>query len=291
MTVANPGDEILVFEPIYTSYKGFATMTDVKLVPITLKVENNFALPAEKEVEKKITKKTKAIVVINPNNPTGTALNEKELKIIIKIARKHNLFIISDETYREIVFENKPTSLLKFPQVRKNLIVVDSTSKRFSIPGARIGCLASYNKDILWSVLKLAMIRLSVPTLEQYGLIPLLENAKPYTKKITAEYKKRRDIIYEGLKNIPGVSCQKPQGAFYLIAKLPTKNSEDFIKWLLTKFSFQGKTILLTPAAEFYVTKGLGKNEIRIAYVLNTRKLKLAMIILKKALEKYTLTK
>jgi len=288
MAVANPGDEIIVFEPLYTSYKGFATMSDVKLVPVTLKVENNFALPTEKEIENKITKKTKAIVVINPNNPTGTALTEKEIKLVIKIAKKHNLFIVSDETYREIVFTGKPTSLLKYLSARKNLILVDSASKRFSMPGARIGCIVSYNPEVMWSILKLAMIRLSVPTLEQYGLVPILENSKPYTNKLQQEYKKRRDVVFNALNKMPGVKCQKPQGAFYIIAKLPVPNAEDFIKFLLTDFSYQGKTVLLTPAAEFYVTKGIGKNEIRIAYVLNTAELKQAMVVLQKALEQYT---
>jgi len=287
-TVADQGDEILVFEPLYTSYKGFASMADVKLVPVTLKIENNFALPAEKEIEKKITKKTKAILVIHPNNPTGTALSKKEIQTIIKVANKHKLFIISDETYREIVFTGKPTSLLQFPQARKNLIVVDSTSKRFSMPGARIGCIVSHNKDVAWSLLKLAMIRLSAPTLEQYGLIPILKNSKPYTSKIKKEYQKRRDLVYQALSKMPGVVCQKPQGAFYIIAKLPVKNAEDFIKFLLTKFNYRGKTVLITPAAEFYVTPGVAKNEIRIAYVLNTKELKEAMVVLEKALEKYT---
>ena len=287
LATTDSGDEVIVFEPFYASYKGFATMAGIKLVPVTLKIENNFKLPTDSEILKKITKKTKAIVVINPNNPTGTVFSETEIKRIIKIAKKHNLFIISDETYREIVFESKPTSLLKFNSARDNTIIVDSASKRFSMPGARIGCIASYNKEIMQSVLKLAMVRLSVPTLEQYGLIPLLKNSKSYTKKITAEYKKRRDVIYNGLSKIPGIECQKPQGAFYFTVKLPIKNSEDFIKWLLTKFSYQGTTMLLTPACEFYATKGLGKNQVRIAYVLNTKKLKLAMTILQNALKQY----
>jgi len=286
--IADQGDEILVFEPLYTSYKGFASMAEVKLVPVTLKIENNFVLPSEKEIERKITKKTKAILVIHPNNPTGTVLSKKEIQTVVKIANKHKLFIVSDETYREIVFSGKPTSLLQFPQARKNLIVVDSTSKRFSMPGARIGCIVSYNKDVDWSLLKLAMIRLSAPTLEQYGLIPILKNSKPYTNKIKKEYQKRRDLVYQALSKMPGVVCKKPQGAFYIIAKLPVKNAEDFIKFLLTKFNHQGKTVLITPAAEFYVTHGVAKNEIRIAYVLNTKELKEAMVILEKALEKYT---
>jgi aspartate aminotransferase len=200
---------------------------------------------------------------------------------------KYNLFIISDETYREIVFKGKPESLLKFNQAKNRLIVLDSASKRFSLPGARVGCMISINKDISWAILKLAMIRLSVPTLEQYGLIPILKNSGAYTKKITAEYKRRRDVVFEALSQMPGVECQKPQGAFYIIAKLPVKNAEDFIKFLLTEFESDKKTVLLTPAAEFYITKNIAKNEIRIAYVLNTKELKEAMVVLKKALEEY----
>ncbi|MFA5021795.1 MAG: pyridoxal phosphate-dependent aminotransferase [Patescibacteria group bacterium] len=287
LAVADAGDEIIVFEPLYTSYKGFAAMADIKLVPVTLKVENNFHLPSEKEITKKITKKTKAIVVINPNNPTGTILSDQEIKTIIKIARKYHLFIISDETYREIVFTSKPNSLLKYPLAKNYAIIVDSVSKRFSCPGARIGCVASYNQEVVWSILKFAMIRLSVPTLEQYGLVSLLKNPKPYTKKITAEYKKRCDVLISALQKMPGVICQKPQGAFYLIAKLPIDNSENFIKWLLTKFNYQKKSLLLTPTAEFYITPNQGRNETRIAYVLNTQKIKEAMVVLQKALEQY----
>ncbi|MFA6215646.1 MAG: pyridoxal phosphate-dependent aminotransferase [Patescibacteria group bacterium] len=287
LATADAGDELLVFEPLYTSYKGFAAESGIKLVPVTLKVENNFSLPAEAEIIKKITKKTKAIIVIHPNNPTGTVLTESEIKRVIKIAKKYSLFIIADETYREIVFSGKPSSLLQFPQAKNNLIVVDSASKRFSLPGARIGCIVSYNQEMMWALLKLAMIRLSAPTLEQYGLVPLLRNAKPYTKKITAEYQKRRDVVFSALSKMPGVICQKPNGAFYLIAKLPVKNSEEFIKWLLTEFNYNGKTVLLTPTAEFYITPGQGLNEIRIAYVLNPEKLKAAMLVLEKGLKKY----
>src|SRR3989338_3773488 len=287
LSAADAGEEIIVFEPLYTSYKGFAVMANIKLVPITLKAENNFALPGAEEIEKKVNKKTRAIVIINPNNPTGSALSEKEIQAVIKVAKKHNLFIISDETYREIIFSGRPDCLLKSPAAKDNVILVDSVSKRFSCPGARIGCVASYNKDLMRAILKLAMIRLSAPTLEQYGTIPLLENSGPYTKKITAEYRRRRDAILAGLKQIPGVKTQKPRGAFYLIARLPVKSSEKFIKWLLEKFSYRGKTLLLTPTAEFYVTPGQGKNEVRIAYVLNCAALKEAMEVLKVALEKY----
>ncbi|OGY44543.1 MAG: hypothetical protein A3J62_01075 [Candidatus Buchananbacteria bacterium RIFCSPHIGHO2_02_FULL_38_8] len=287
-TVADAGDEIIVFEPLYTSYKGFAAMINIKLVPVTLKVENNFALPSEAEIIKKITKKTKALVLISPNNPTGTAWTKKELDALVKIANKYDLFIISDETYSDIVFEGRPISLLKFTKVKNKVIVVDSVSKKFSCPGARIGCVASFNKEVMWSILKFAMVRLSAPTLEQLGLIPMLKNSKPYTRKITAEYKRRRNVVYSALKKMPGVVCRQPQGAFYIIVKLPVKNAEDFVKFMLTKFQYQGKTIMVTPAEDFYVTKGLGRNEIRIAYVLNTKALKEAMMVLEKGLGAYS---
>ncbi len=287
IAATDPGDEILVFEPLYTSYKGFASSISIKLVPVTLKLENNFALPPKSEIVKKITKKTKAILLINPGNPNGKAFSTAEIKTIADIAIKHNLLILSDETYREIVFNTQPTTLLKLPQIHNRLIVMDSASKRFSLPGARIGCLVSTNPSIHATLLRLAMIRLSAPTLEQYGLVPLLKNSKPYTAKITKEYKKRRDIVVKALNKMPGVICQSPQGAFYLMARLPLKDSEDFIKFLITKFRYQNKTVILAPAREFYVTKGLGQNEIRIAYVLGANELKQALTVLTIALKKY----
>ena len=287
MAVADPGDEVVIFEPFYSSYKAFAAMLSIKLVPVTLQVADNFALPPAAVIAKKISKKTKAIIVINPNNPTGTAWGKKELQIINALAKKHNLFIIADETYREIVFDAAPASFLQLPDARERTVVVDSASKRFSIPGARIGCVASFNSGAMVAILKFAMARLSAPTLEQYGLVPLLNNAKPYTKKITAEYKKRRDIVYNALRAMPGVTCQKPQGAFYLIAKLPVKNAEDFVKFMLTEFSYKSKTVMVTPAEDFYMTKGLGRDEIRIAYVLNQSELKEAMEVLKRGLEEF----
>ena len=287
LAMTDPGDEIIVFEPLYTNYKGFASMANVKLVPVTLRLEDNFALPASSEIVKKITKRTKAIILINPDNPTGVARSDKEINTLIKIAQRHNLFIISDETYREIVFQGKPTSLLKFPAGRQLMIMVDSVSKRFSCPGARIGVAVSYNKEIMSTILKFAMVRLSAPTLEQFALIPLLRNARPYTKKIRTEYQKRRDVVFKALQKMRGVKCRKPNGAFYIIAKLPIKDAEDFVKFLLTKFRYQGQTLMVTPAKDFYVTKGLGRNEIRIAYVINTKDLGQAMVILQKALAEY----
>jgi len=287
IAVADRGDEIIVFEPLYANFIGFAKIAGVKLIPITLDIKNNFALPKTSEIKKKITKKTKAIIIINPNNPTGTNFSNKEIKNLISIAKQKNLFIISDETYREIVFDTKPNSLLKFSQIKDRLIIIDSASKRFSLPGARIGCLVSLNKNISWALLKLAMIRLSAPTIEQYGLIPLLKNSKAYTKKITTEYQKRGEFVFNALSKMPGVICKKPQGAFYIMAKLPVKNAEDFIKFMLTKFNYKKQTVLLTPASEFYVSKNKGINEVRIAYVLKVSELKPAMQVLARGLEGY----
>lgn len=287
IAVTDPGDEVLVFEPFYPSYKGLAASLNIKLVPITLKLENNFALPDRKTIIKKITSKTKAILWINPGNPNGKAFNFKDAKIIVDVAAKHNLLILADETYREIVFDTKPMSFLQLLKVRDRLIVMDSASKRFSLPGARIGCLVSFNLEINNTLLRLAMIRLSAPTLEQYGLIPLLKNSKPYTTKITKEYKKRRDVVVQALRKIPGTVCQNPQGAFYLMVRLPLKDSEDFVRFMITTFRYQNQTVVLTPAKEFYLTPSLGQNEIRIAYVLNIKDLKRAMKVIAEGLKEY----
>lgn len=288
IAVADPKDEVIVFEPVYASYKGFALMAGVKLVPVTLSVNNNFALPAASVIEKKITSKTKAIIIINPNNPTGTVLSKKELAMIIKLAAKRDIFIIADETYREIIFSGRPISVLHFNKARERTIMLDSASKRFSVPGARLGCLVSYNKEIMQAILKLAMVRLSAPTLEQYGLIPILKNAKPYLRKIIKEYKARRDVVVGALREMPGVKFYIPQGALYITIALPLADAEDFVIFLLTKFSYRGKTVIVAPAAGFYLTPGLGKNEVRLAYVMSVPKLKQAMIVLKKGLEEYT---
>lgn len=285
--VCDPGDEILVFEPLYTCYKSFAIMTGAKLVPVRLPIENDFALPAFSVIEKKITKKTKAIVVINPDNPTGKLWSQKELDTVVALAKKHNLFIISDETYREIRFSGKPVTLLNNKDAKQHVILTDSASKRFSMPGARIGCIASFNNDVMRAILKFAQSRLSAGTLEQIGLVPLLNNSRPYVSKIAKEYKKRRDVVAEGLSRIKGVSFKPSQGAIYQAARLPIKDAEDFVKFLIAEFSYKKQTVMITPMQDFYVTPGLGKNEIRIAYVLNTSDLKIAMDLLRRGLEAY----
>ena len=285
--VADFGDEIIVFEPLYASYKSFSVIAGIKLVPITLPIEKNFAMPPMAEIEKKISKRTKAIVIINPDNPTGKLWSEAELNTVVKIAKKHNLFIISDETYREIRFSGKPYCLLSNKSARQNVILTDSVSKRFSMPGARIGCVASYNPEVMSSVLKFAQARLSAGTLEQLGLIPLLNNSSPYVNKVVAEYKKRQKVVAEGLVKIKGAVFKPAQGAFYQAVKLPIDDSEEFVKFMIGKFQYKGATVMVTPMKDFYITPGKGTQEIRIAYVLNTKDLTQAMDVLARGVEAY----
>jgi len=298
-TICNPGQEIIVFEPFYTNYNGYASIAGIKLVPVRTFAKNGFHLPSQKEIEKKINKKTRGILICNPNNPTGTVYKKEELKMLAEIAKKRDLFILSDEVYREFVYDGeKHYSMMDFPEIQDRVILLDSVSKRFSACGARIGCLASKNKKVIEGATKFAQARLSSPMVEQSAVIPLLKNSKKYTQKIVREYKRRRDTVFEALQKIPGIFCLKPKGAFYIIVKLPIKprsrdaslrgkDSDDFAKWLLTKFSFRGKTVMVASASGFYATKGLGKDEIRIAFVLSSKKLKEAMEIFKKGLEKY----
>jgi len=287
LAVADSGDEILVFEPLYVSYKSFATMIGVTLVPITLKNNDGFALPAASVIESKMTQKTKAMVIINPDNPTGKLWSDDELDLIVTVAKKNNLFIIADETYREIRFKGKASSLLSRTDAREHIIMVDSISKRFSMPGARVGCVASYNLDIMAAILKFAQARLSVGTLEQVALIPLLENSKQHTDPVCEEYQRRRDVVYQALSAMEGVVASKPEGAFYIYASLPVDSAENFVKFLIQDFSHQGETVMLSPMSDFYITPNLGHNEIRIAYVLNIDLLTRTMEILQSALINY----
>jgi aspartate aminotransferase len=286
--VCDPGDEIIVFEPFYANYKGYVKLSGIKLKPVTLKVETEFRLPAKEKIISKITKKTKAILVCNPSNPTGAVLSQEEIQVLVKIAKKYNLFILADEVYREFILNGKEhISFMHFPEIENQVILLDSVSKRFNACGVRIGALVSKNKEVMENVLKFAQARLSVATAEQKAVIPLLLDAKPYTKKLISEYRRRRDVVFSGLKNIPGAICQKPEGAFYVIAKLPIDSSENFCQWLLERFRYKNKTVLVAPAEDFYQTKGLGKKEVRIAYVLNEKKLAEAMEILRRAVLEY----
>lgn len=286
--IADPGDELIVFEPFYTSYAIIAAMGNILLKPVLTHVENGFHLPSRDVIEEAITGKTKGIVVCNPNNPTGTLYTDLEVKMIVDLALKYNLFIISDETYQEIVFDNKKVlPFVTFSQLKDQLIITDSVSKRFNSCGARVGSVVSKNKDVMQSILRFAQSRLSVATVEQLALVPMLNNHKPYIEKIKKIYQSRRNTVVEGLEKIPGVTCVAPEGAFYIIPKLPIDDSDKFASFLLTDFSDNNETVMVAPATGFYATEGLGKQEIRIAYVLEEKKMERAIEILEIAITAY----
>jgi len=285
--LGDPGDNMIVFEPFYTNYNGFGKLGGVSMKPVTLSIENNFHLPSDEEIEAAIDDKTRALVVCNPSNPTGTVYTREELKRLVDIAIKHDLFIISDEVYREFVFEGEVISLMSFPEAADRVVMIDSASKRFNSCGVRIGILASRNKDVITSAVKFGMARLSVATIEQRALIPVLENAAKLIPPVVEEYKKRRDVVHEGLQAIDGVVAAKPEGAFYIICGLPVDDSEKFAKWMIEEFAHQNETLLVAPAPGFYATQGKGTKEIRLAYVLNTEKLQRALELLKLAIEEY----
>jgi aspartate aminotransferase len=285
--VADVGDEIMVFEPFYTNYNGFAQMADVKLVPITLQAENGFHLPSREKMEEKITSRTRAILICSPNNPTGTIYTREEMEMIAEISKKYNLFVLSDEVYREFIYEGKHTSIMHIEGISDRAVLLDSISKRYSACGARIGCLVSKNEEVMDVALRLGQARLCSPSIEQFGATSALKIEDDYFEKMAQEYKRRRDTVYEELMKIPGVVCLKPSGAFYIMAKLPVKDIEDFAKWMLTDFSLDGETTMIAPGPGFYATPGKGQDEARIAYVLNVDDLKKTMRILAKGIETY----
>lgn len=288
MTICDAGDEVIIPEPFYTNYNGFADIAGVNVVPFITKAENGFHLPEKEEIVSKITDKTKAIMISNPSNPTGVVYTYDEIRMLADIAKEHNLFIIADEVYREFVYDNlKYTSTLYMNDILDRVILIDSISKRYSACGARIGLMASKNKEVMHQALKLCQSRLCAPTIEQLAAANLINTPKKYFAEVEAEYEKRRNIMYEGLKKIPGVVCEKPTGAFYIVCKLPVEDAEDFAKWILTDFSHNKKTVMVAPAGGFYATPGLGKNEIRLSYCLKCEDLKDAMDILGIAIEKY----
>ncbi|ADK15189.1 MULTISPECIES: pyridoxal phosphate-dependent aminotransferase [Clostridium] len=288
MTLCDPGDEILSPEPFYTNYNGFAQVASAKMVPYLTKAEDGFHLPPKEVIESKITDKTRALMISNPGNPTGTVYTAEELRMLGDIAKEHDLFLIADEVYREFVYDGlKYTSALTLKDIEDRVIIVDSISKRYSACGARIGLVASKNKNLIHNIMKLCQSRLCVPTVEQIGAAALKDTPESYFIETRKEYQKRRDILVDGLKKIPGVVCQKPTGAFYIVAKLPVPDAEDFAKYLLTEFNKDGKTVMVAPAGGFYATPGLGKDEVRISYCLNCDDLKDAMDLLKAAIEGY----
>ena len=288
MTLCDPGDEIIVPEPYYTNVHSFARMANVSIVPVTSTLEDNFALPPLGLIEERITSKTRAILLNSPNNPTGHIYSPKELEIIIGMCRDHDIFLIADEVYREFCYDNqKFTSVLKFTDCSERIICIDSVSKRFSMCGARVGALICRNRNVIRETLKLSQARLCSPTVEQYASLAAFGAPPAYLESVKAEYEKRRNFIVKALRSIPGVKCSRPNGAFYLIARLPVEDAEDFSIFMLRDFSYNGETVMLAPAEGFYESKDLGRDQVRIAYVLNTEDLEKACICLKEGLKAY----
>jgi len=282
------GDEVLVPEPFYTNYNGFSLPIGVKIAPMATYAEEGFALPPLAKMEKYVTPRTKAILLSNPGNPTGAVYDKTQVEAVCALALAHNLFIIADEVYREFIYDGlEYTSFGSCEAVADRVIIVDSISKRYSACGARIGSIASKNTALIANVLKLCQSRLCVPTLEMVGAIELYKTDNAYFQAVNKEYTARRDIVYEALCSMPGVVCKQPKGAFYVIAKLPVLDAEDFVVWLLKEFDVNGETVMFAPAAGFYATPGMGVDEVRMAYVLKKEDLQAAMNILKAALEVY----
>lgn len=288
MATCDPKDNILVPEPFYSNYNGFSQSINVNITPITTKAEEGFHLPSKEKIQSLITSKTKAILISNPGNPTGTVYTKKELYMISEIAKENDLWIISDEVYREFVYDGlEYTSFGNIKEVEDRVIIIDSVSKIYSACGARIGSIASKDKTIIAGILKLCQGRLCVSTLDQVGSVELYNTPSSYFTEVNNEYKNRRDVLYNELIKVKGVICKKPAGAFYIVAKLPIENAEDFVIWMLTDFNKDGETVMACPAEDFYATPGLVRDEIRLAYVLKEDDLHKAAIILKEGLEKY----
>ncbi len=285
--VCDAGDEVLVFEPFYTNYNGFATLANVRLRAIPLTINNGFHLPSADVIASYVTSRTRAILFCNPSNPTGTVYSREEVQRIVDVALKHDLFIISDEVYREFAYEGEAVSIMSFADVFDRAIVVDSCSKRFNVCGARIGVLASHNEEVVQTALKFGMARLSVATVEQAAVSPLLHDPTPYVTPLVEEFRKRRDLVHAGLATIPGVTCYKPEGAFYIVIGLPVTNADDFARWLIEEYSLEGETVLLAPAAGFYSTPDKGRNEVRLAFMLKGEDLQRSLTILRSSLPAY----
>ncbi len=287
-SIMDEDDEIIIPEPFYANYNGFSTASGVNVVPVISKIEDNFALPPIEEFEKLITPKTKAILICNPGNPTGYLYSKEEIKKLAAIVKKHDLFLIADEVYREFVYDGvSHYSILQEPGLEEHAIIIDSVSKRYSMCGARIGYLVSKNKEVIKTALKFAQARLSPPTIAQVVSEAALDTPQNYFDAVKEEYVKRRNTLIEALEKIEGVKVAKPSGAFYCIAELPVKNSDDFARWLLESFDYQNSTVMVAPAAGFYSTPGVGLNQIRIAYVLNEESLKTSVKIIAEALKVY----
>ena len=287
-SIMDPDDEVIISEPFYANYIAFSTASGVKVVPAICNIDDNFALPPIKAFEKLITPKTKAILICNPGNPTGYLYSKEEIEQLATLAIKHDLFLVADEVYREFVYDGHTHySIMQAKGIEQHAVIIDSVSKRYSMCGARVGCLVSKNKILMQTFLKFAQARLSPPTYAQIASEAALDTPKSYFDEVIKEYVERRDILIHELKKIEGVKVAKPHGAFYCIAELPVKNSDDFAQWLLEHFDVDGETIMVAPANGFYSTPGVGLNQIRIAYVLNKESLIKAVHILKEALKVY----
>jgi aspartate aminotransferase len=287
-TCFNVGDEVIIPEPFYANYNGFAKAADVTVVPVRSFIETGFALPPISEFEKLITPKTKGIMICNPGNPTGYLYTKEELLALRDLVKKHDLFLLSDEVYREFCYDGKEyVSVMHLEGIENNVILLDSISKRYSACGARIGAMISKNKEVMAAAMKFAQARLSPPSYGQIGAEAALYTPQSYFDGVKTEYIARRDFVIEEINKIGGVFCPKPSGAFYCIARLPIDNADKFCQWLLEEFSFNGQTVMMAPATGFYSTPGAGINEVRLAYVLNKEDLKNALICLKEALKVY----
>ena len=284
----NPGDEVIVLEPFYTNYNTFAFMNGLTLKAIPTDIRNGFQIPPIEEFEKAITDKTKAILVCNPGNPTGTQYSKESMLALGEIARKHDLFLLSDEVYREFCYTDEPHfSAMNIPGLEQNVVLIDSVSKRYNLCGARVGCIVSHNKDVMGAAMKFAQARLCPPVLGQIASIGALDTPDEYFDAVKEEYIKRRDFMIEGLNKIEGVFTPLPMGAFYTIAELPVDDTESFAKWMLESFRINNETTMVTPAASFDKTPGQGNNHARIAYVLEVDEMKKALHILEEGLKAY----
>jgi aspartate aminotransferase len=285
---ASEGDEALIVEPFYTNYIAFATMAGVRLVPLRAQAEDGFHLPEVAEWERARTSRTRLVLLCNPNNPTGTVYRRDEIEALAAFCRRHDLFLVADEVYREFVYDGlTTTSLLSLPGYEDLAVVVDSLSKRYSACGMRLGCLATRNRDVYGAALRMAQGRLSPPGLAQLVALGATELGPDYARGIVREYQARRDVLFRGLSEIPGVFLRKPEGAFYFVARLPIADGEDFASWLLTDFSLDGATVMVAPAQGFYATPGFGSDEVRIAYVLKKEDLEASVRILARAIPAY----
>ncbi len=288
MSCFNPGDEVIIPEPFYANYNAFAIMAGIKVVPVSARIEDNFALPPMSEIESRITDRTKGILICNPGNPTGYLYPQAELEQLAAIINKHDLFLLADEVYREFCYDGAtPFSVMNLKGIEQNTILIDSVSKRYSMCGVRIGAIISRNEEVMQTALKFAQARLSPPSLGQVASRAALQTPQSYFRDVIEEYVARRDVLIDGLNQIPGIICPRPGGAFYAIAKLPIDDCDRFCRWILDSFDYNNQTVMMAPATGFYATPGLGTQEVRLAYVLNQESLVNAVECLDAALKHY----